>query len=103
MNGARCMGSTKLMLISVADEVRALVPEAMHEIAAARYLGMNRTSFRSLVFAGVIPYTKHLNGKRRIYLRSDLDRYLESLQRSTMVMRESSPLVAPKGAKSERP
>ena len=91
------MSSTKLMLLQVTDQVKAPAPAAMHELAAARYVGMNRTSFRSLVFAGIIPYTKHLNGVRRIYLRSDLDHYLESLPRSTMVGRESSPLAL-KGA-----
>jgi hypothetical protein len=92
------MSAPELMLIKVTDQIRALAPAAMHEHAAAKYIGMNRTSFRSLVFAGMIPCTKHLNGKRRIYLRSDLDRYLESLPRSTMVLRENSPLVALKGA-----
>lgn len=86
------------MLLQVTDQIKALTPAAMHEYAAAKYVGMNRTSFRNLVFAGVFPFTKHVNGKRRIYLRSDLDRYLESLPRSTMIERENSPLVALKGA-----
>ncbi len=92
------MGATKLMLLPVTDRIETLAPAAMHERAAAKYLGMNRTSFRALVFAGLIPYTKHINGKRRIYLRADLEHYLESLQRSTMVARENSPIAALKGA-----
>jgi excisionase family DNA binding protein len=56
-------------------------PAAFHELAAAKYLGMNRTSFRELVRAGVIPYARHLNGKARIYLREDLDAYLSGLPR----------------------
>jgi hypothetical protein len=92
------MSNASLRLVPIVDRIKELVPAAMHEHAAAKYLGMNRTSFRSLVFAGIIPYAVHLHGKRRIYLRSDLDRYLESLPRSTMVPRENSPLVALKGA-----
>ena len=92
------MSDARLALLPVVDNIKTLVPAAMHENAAAKYLGMNRTSFRQLVFAGIIPYTKHINGKRRIYLRSDLDCYLESLQRSTMVGRENSPIAALKGA-----
>jgi hypothetical protein len=73
-------------------------PAAFHELAAAKYLGMNRTSFRELLMAGIIPYTTHLNGKTRIYLRADLDAYLVSLEKRTMCSREN-PLVALKGAK----
>jgi hypothetical protein len=73
-------------------------PAAFHELAAAKYLGMNRTSFRELLMSGVIPYTCHLNGKTRIYLRSDLDNYLASLEKRKMQSREN-PLVALKGAK----
>ena len=86
---------TKLALVSIRDDAS---PAAFHERAAARYLGMNRTSFRQLVFAGVIPYTVHLNGRTRIYLRSDLDAYLGTLPRSRMPAREDSSGVALKGA-----
>jgi len=88
----------KLMLVPVTDQIKPLSPAAMHENAAAKYIGMNRTSFRELIFAGIIPFTKHLNGKTRIYLKIDLDGYLESLTRSTMGARENSPVAALKGA-----
>lgn len=88
----------KLMLIPVSKNVGPLIPAAMHEHAAAKYVGMNRTSFRDLVFDGIIPFTKHLNGKTRIYLKTDLDRYLESLPKSKMVERENSPVAALEGA-----
>jgi hypothetical protein len=74
------MTRTKLALIPTADD-RHATPAAMHELASARYVGMNRTAFRDLVFTGVIPYTVHMNGKRRIYLKADLDAYLEALPR----------------------
>ncbi len=88
------MKMPNLALLPVNDDVKTAVPAAMHELAAARYLGMNRTSFRELVFSGVIPYTSHINGKRRIYLRSDLDRYLNGLTRHIMAPRENSPRPA---------
>lgn len=56
-----------------------LQPAAMHELAAAKYLGMSRTAFRELVFGGLIPFAEHVNGKARIYLRAHLDYYLRSL------------------------
>lgn len=80
---------TSLALVPI-KEVDALQPAAMHELAAARYIGMNRTDFRKLLFSGVIPFTKHLNGKTRIYLREDLDAYLASRPRRTMRPRENS-------------
>ena len=90
------MSTTRLALVPRADEHRA-APAAMHELAAARYLGMNRTSFRELLFSGQMPWTTHLNGKRRIYLKTDLDRYLESRPRSRMAPRENSQNPALKG------
>jgi hypothetical protein len=71
-------------------------PAAFHELAAAKYIGSNRTHFRDLVDAGLIPYTTHAGHPTRIYLREDLDAYLRSLPRRTMPTRENS-LVALKG------
>ncbi len=79
-----------LALVPICDE-RQAPPAAMHELAASRYVGMNRSSFRALVFSGVIPFTCHLNGVRRIYLRADLDAYLGGLPRRRMAPRENSP------------
>ncbi len=93
---------TRLALVPVSEEQDA-APAAMHELAAARYIGMNRTAFRDLVFSGIIPYSMHLNGVRRIYLKSDLDCYLKSLPRRRMTPRGNSLEPAPKGVgKDER-
>ena len=66
-------------------------PAAFHELAAAKYIGVNRTAFRKLVFdLRLIPYAEHINGKTRIYLRSDLDAYLASLNWRKMDARKDS-------------
>ncbi|MDR0843036.1 MAG: helix-turn-helix domain-containing protein, partial [Acidobacteriota bacterium] len=65
---------TRLTLVPVHD-VTSSQPAAFHELAAAKYLGMSRTTFRSVVRAGLIPYAEHVGGKARIYLRSGLDAY----------------------------
>ena len=88
------MSSANLALVPIIEQPKASPPAAMHELDAARYIGTNRTQFRELVFAGHIPYTMHLNGKRRIYLRRDLDLYLESLPKHIMSSRENSPKPA---------
>jgi len=79
--------NSKLSLIPIRDDAS---PAAFHELAAAKYLGMNRTAFRKLIFAGLIPFSEHVNGKRRIYLRTDLDSYLASLNWRKMPSRENS-------------
>lgn len=84
-----------LTLVEVKDD---MAPAAFHELAAARYVGTNRTQFRALVFAGAIPYATHLNGKTRIYLREDLDKYLHGLEKRRMAPREN-PSTALKGVK----
>lgn len=89
--------TSKLTLVSVNDRVSAANPAAFHEMAAAKYIGTNRTQFRQLMFAGIIPFTTHMNGRSRLYLRADLDAYLESLPKSRMPIRENQ-LVALKGA-----
>ena len=86
-----------LALIEVGEKIDK-TPAAFHELAAAKYIGMNRSYFRELVFAGVIPYTTHTNKPSRVYLRKHLDAYLDSLPQSRMAQRESSPLEALKGA-----
>jgi excisionase family DNA binding protein len=84
------MSGANLALLPIIDQPKTSPPAALHELDAARYIGTNRTSFRELVMAGHIPYTMHLNGKRRIYLRKDLDTYLESLPKHIMSLRENS-------------
>jgi excisionase family DNA binding protein len=85
------------------NKINDLKPAAMHELDAARYLGLSRPTFRGLLMAGIIPFVIHANGKQRIFLREDLDAYLHGLTKRTMAPRENSSLVALKGAaKSER-
>ncbi len=79
-----------LLELPMASVEKNLMAAAFHELEAARYLGMNRTAFREMVFSGLLPFRVHLNGKRRIYLRTDLDDYLQSLKRRTMPERENS-------------
>ena len=88
------MSGANLALVPIIQQPKASPPAALHELDAARYIGTNRTSFRELVMPGHIPYTMHLNGKRRIYLRRDLDLYLEALPKHIMSSRENSPRPA---------
>ena len=87
---------SRLALVPIHDRVADPQPAAFYELAAAKYAGLSRPAFRELVQAGLIPYAEHANGKKRIYLRSDIDAYLGSLKWRKMVPREVSP-VALKG------
>lgn len=88
-----------LALMEIAENA---IQAAFHEKAAAHYLGLCRPYFREIVRAGVIPYRQHIGRRTRIYLRSDLDAYLLSLEKRTMSAREN-PLKAPlKEAACER-
>ena len=69
-----------LKLVNVKHSVET-VPAAFREGGAAKYLCLSRTRFRNLVFSGLIPYTSHQGSFHRIYLRADLDNYLNSLPR----------------------
>lgn len=62
-------------------EVRELQPAVLYEKDAARYLRLGIHEFRALVYQDKIPCRNHENGKRRIYLRVDLDNYLIALPR----------------------
>ena len=86
----------KLALIPIHSRISEPQPAAFHELAAAKYVGMCRSKFREIVRDGLVSYAEHANGQTRIYLRSDLDTYLESLNWRKMTPREVSP-VALKG------
>jgi hypothetical protein len=62
-------------------EIGDVQPAAMYEHDAARYLKLSVNDVRAFVRTGAIVARRHPNRSRRIYLRSDLDRYLESLKR----------------------
>ena len=86
-----------LMLVPYVEKLD-IQPAIFHELAAAKYVGMCRTKFRELVKAGLIPYAEHANGVIRIYRRSDLDAYKDSLNWRKMEPRKVSPLaLVPKG------
>ncbi len=66
-----------LKLCQVPDEIKDSIPAAFREKDAIRYLGLGIHRFRAKVHTGVIK--PRLEGKQRLYLRRDLDDYLESL------------------------
>lgn len=80
--------------LKIADLKSSAAPVIFRELAAARYLGVCRSTFRRIVDAGLIPWSRHAVGKTRIYRRSDLDVYLDSLKWRKMEARENLP--APK-------
>jgi hypothetical protein len=85
-----------LALVEIKNKTSEAQPAVFHELAAAKYIGSNRTDFRELVKMGAIPYAEHLNGSARIYRRTDLDSYLDGLNWRKMSSRENSQ-VALKG------
>jgi len=80
------MDSSKLTLVKVEKDP---LPAVFRERAAARYLDLGRDKFRELVRTGAIPFSFHVNGKHRIFLRSELDGYLLGLKQHRMGGRES--------------
>jgi hypothetical protein len=69
-----------LVLVSMVKEIGEIQPAAMYEHDAARYLKLSVNDLRIFVRVGTIVARRHPNRSRRIYLKSDLDRYLESLK-----------------------
>lgn len=87
-----------LVLVEEKEVDKKIQPEVTKEGGAMRYLDIKSvTTFHELVVKAQIPYAMHANGKRRIYRRSDLDRYLDSLNWRTMSRRENSPKPILKG------
>jgi excisionase family DNA binding protein len=67
-------------ILPVVNEGLAPLTQAvMYEKTAAKYVMLGIHEFRKLVDEGVIPCRFHPGRTRRIYLRSDLDRYLSNL------------------------
>jgi hypothetical protein len=91
---------TELRLVRVHRRIADPEPAVFDSVAAAKYLGTNRTDFPELVRNGHIPYIVHKCGKARLYLKSDLDDYLFSLQKHRMAGDEN-PLTAQR-RKNER-
>jgi excisionase family DNA binding protein len=70
---------SNLMLVSVVKELADVQPAAMYEKEAARYLKLSVNDLRRFANDGRIVARRHPGRSRRIYLKADLDRYLESL------------------------
>ena len=68
-----------LMLVSVVKEIGSIQPAAMYERDAAKYLKLSANSLREFVSRGIITARQHPGRSRRIFLKADLDRYLEGL------------------------
>ncbi len=64
-------------LVLVPDELRDLIPAAFREKDAAKYVRLNINTFRKAVKNGVIIH--RIRGAQRLYLKKDLDQYLEHL------------------------
>ena len=67
----------KHQLVLVPEELRNLMPAAFREKDAAKYVRMNINDFRKAVKSGAILY--RIRGVQRLYLKKDLDEYLENL------------------------
>lgn len=52
-------------------------PRGLKEELAAAYVGLSASSVRSLVASGDFPAAVQLTTGRKVYLRDDLDRYLD--------------------------
>jgi excisionase family DNA binding protein len=70
-----------LALVPMIDRVAPTGRAVFYEREAAHYLNVARGVFRQWVHGGRIPYTTHPGGKRRIYIKADLDEYLANLPR----------------------
>jgi excisionase family DNA binding protein len=73
--------TNNLALVSIADKPHLSMPGAFYEREAAQYINTNVHYFRQLVKGGAISWTMHLGRKRKIFLRDDLDTYLQTLPR----------------------
>ena len=65
------------VLCIVPDDVREPGPGAFREREAAKYVRMNINDFRKAVKEGLIPF--RIRSIQRLYLKKDLDDYLEAL------------------------
>ena len=78
------MGKLGLVLVNVAESIGTITPAAMYEREAARYIKLGVNELRNFVNTGRIPARKHPGRKVRIFLKIDLDSYLESLEREVV-------------------
>ncbi len=76
----------QLSLVIVPEERDPVERAAFYERRAAAFINLSISRFRGLVGQGVIRYTHHVNGKAKLFLKTDLLLYLEGL-RSSMAVR----------------
>jgi excisionase family DNA binding protein len=69
-----------LMLVNVIKEIGSIQPAAMYERDAAKYLKLSVNDLRKFVDDGRIVARRHPGRSRRLYLKMDLDDYLQSLE-----------------------
>jgi hypothetical protein len=74
-----------LVLIEMTQPQKTIPVLALYENEVSKSLRLNRSSFRRLVEKGLIPYTYHADGKRRIYLLEDLNAYLNRREKFTIL------------------
>lgn len=68
-----------LTLVDLPSRGDSIERGALREREAARYINLGLVAFRELVRRGVVPARRHPGRMRRIYLKADLNRYLETL------------------------
>jgi hypothetical protein len=81
----------KLELVPVVRDLGPVQPAVMYTREAARYLKMSVHKLRELSRMGLIPHSYHINGRKPIFIKSDLDAYLAGLPRVKMAPRELQP------------
>ena len=69
----------QLVLMPFVNQLSPVSPAVMYEVTAAKYLMLGIHEFRKLVDEGAIICRNHPGRKRRIYLKADLDDYLNRL------------------------
>lgn len=74
----------ELMLVSLVKELAEIQPAAMYEREAAKYVKLSVNTLREFADSGRIVTRQHPGRSRRIYLKSDLDAYLESLPKESV-------------------
>ena len=74
-----------LVLVDMAKNISPITPAAMYERDAAKYIKLGVNELRNFVKTGLIAARKHPGRKIRIFLKADLDQYLESLEREKEV------------------
>ena len=79
MSGSLMKSEVELKLCEVPKQLKPPQPAAFRESHAANYCGMGVDTFRVHVHSGQITARVSRLGGARLYLRVDLDKFLQSL------------------------